>query len=291
MIAKVVRSGIFRPGLLFAVTLLCVGVIIGILFFMVTLGLPVFSSGSSVQVMFGRWAPDRGLFGISAFVAGTLWLVGLSFILAFPLSLGNALLIYLLLPPRPANLLHRLVRMMTGIPTVIYGFIGVVLLVPIVREWFGTGSGMSMLSAALLLALLISPTMILVFVESFAAVPRSDMLALSALGGSMRQKFLVILMPGAADGMLAGIILALGRALGDTMIALMVAGNATMPPQSLLDPVRTLTAHIALVIAADFDSIEFRTIFICGVVLYLWSAILTLILRLLHRKTVSFTFD
>ena len=83
---------------------------------------------------------------------------------------------------------------------------------------------------------------------------------------------------------MTGFLLALGRALGDTMIALMVAGNATAQPESLLDPVRTLTAHIALVMSADFDSMEFKTIFACGIILYLWTAILTLSLRSLHAN-------
>ncbi|MCK5680979.1 ABC transporter permease subunit [bacterium] len=248
---------------------------------MIVLGLPLFTSNSFSLILTQDWAPDRGFFGIFPFICGTLAIVTLSLLLAFPLSLGNAVLIHLLLPPVAAKFLHRVVKMMTGIPTVIYGFVGIFLLVPFVREWFDSGSGMSILSAALLLALLISPTMILVFVESFAAIPKSQVRAVAALGGNLRQKLIYLYLPGAQNGILTGLLLATGRALGDTMIALMVAGNATAQPESLLDPVRTLTAHIALVMAADFDSIEFKTIFACGIILYLWTATLTLTLRFL----------
>jgi phosphate transport system permease protein len=219
-----------------------------------------------------------------------LSIVSLSLLLAVPLSLGNAVLIHLLLPPAAAGLLHRLVKMMTGIPTVIYGFVGIFLLVPFIREGFGSGSGMSILSAGLLLALLISPTMILIFVESFAAVPANHIRALTALGGSLRQRLFYLLLPGAKNGIVTGIILGTGRALGDTMIALMVAGNATARPESILDPVRTLTAQIALVMAADFDSIEFKTIFICGILLYLWTAVLTLTLRFMNHGSLRSGF-
>ncbi len=132
--------------------------------------------------------------------------------------------------------------MMTGIPTVIYGFAGIFLLVPLVREGFARGFGMSILSAALLLTLLISPTMILVFLESFAAIPLTHLRALEALGATLRQKLVHVILPGARTGIITGLLLALGRALGDTMIALMVAGNATVTPESLLDSVRTQTA-------------------------------------------------
>ncbi|MCK5916654.1 MAG: ABC transporter permease subunit [Deltaproteobacteria bacterium] len=257
---------------------------------MIILGLPLFTPNSLNLILTQAWAPDRGLFGILPFICGTLAIVTSSLLIAFPLSLGNAVLIHLLLPPFAAKSLHRMVRMMTGIPTVIYGFVGIFLIVPFVREWFDSGSGMSILSAAVLLALLISPTMILVFVESFAAIPDTHRRALAALGGNARHKLIYLLLPGAKNGIMTGLILGLGRALGDTMIALMVAGNATAQPASLLDPVRTLTAQIALVMAADFDSIEFKTIFVCGIILYLWTAILTFSLRFFNRGAVKTHF-
>jgi len=272
-------------SLLFVITAVGALLTLAILFFMIRLGMPLFTIHSLSNLLTQTWAPDQGLYGIFPFLCGTSAIVSLALLIAFPLSLGSAVFIHLLAPSHLARLLHQVVKMMAGIPTVIYGFVGIFLLVPLVREGFSRGSGMSILSAALLLALLVSPTMILVFLESFAAIPLSHIRALEALGGTPRQKLVHVILPGARTGIITGLLLALGRALGDTMIALMVAGNATATPESLLDSVRTLTAHIALVMTADFDSIEFKTIFVCGISLYFGTAGLTLLLRYLNYKS------
>jgi phosphate transport system permease protein len=172
---------------------------------------------------------------------------------------------------------------MTGIPTVIYGFVGVFLLVPLMREVSGRGSGMGILTAALMLAVLVAPTMILFFLQGFDRVPPSWTNAATALGGSRVQVLTRIILPFSARSIVTGVILSLGRALGDTLVALMIAGNSTQVPGSLLDSARTLTAHIALVIAADFQSMEFKSIFLCGAVLYLITSLIILSIRMLER--------
>ena len=278
-------------SLFFTATVVGALLTLAIFVFMVMLGRPLFSVHSLTLLLTQAWAPDQGLYGIFPFICGTCAIVSLSLLIAFPLSLGNAILIHLLAPRRLAGFLHRIIKLMTGVPTVVYGFVGIFLLVPLVREWFYRGSGMCILSASVLLALLISPTMILVFIESFAAIPTAHIRALEALGGTRRQKLVYVILPGAKTGIITGLLLALGRALGDTMIALMVAGNATASPESVLDSVRTLTAHIALVMAADFDSMEFKTIFACGIILYLWTALLTLSLRYLHYNSTKLSHD
>jgi phosphate transport system permease protein len=126
---------------------------------------------------------------------------------------------------------------------------------------------------------MISPTMTLFFCDSFDRIPRSYLDAAEALGASPTQKLLYVILPSAKKGMLNGVILAMGRAVGDTLIALMLAGNAIQVPESVLEPARTLTAHIALVIAADYESPEFRSIFTCGVVLYLFTMAITMLVR------------
>jgi len=173
---------------------------------------------------------------------------------------------------------------MTGVPTVIYGFVGIFLLVPLMRDFLNAGSGMCVLSAALMLSLLVSPTMILLFCDSFARVPKSYGDAILAMGGTQVQKFLYIIVPNSKSGIITGITLAMGRALGDTLIALMIAGNAVQIPGSPLDSTRTLTSHIALVFAADYNSPEFQAIFACAVVLYLFSSILALIVNFIHVR-------
>ena len=105
------------------------------------------------------------------------------------------------------------------------------------------------------------------------------------LGASDVQRFVHVTLPGAWRGLTGGIVLASGRAVGDTLIALMIAGNAAVIPESLMDPARTLTAHIALVVAADFDSLEFRTLFACGIVLYLFTTAMVILMRRIGRAS------
>jgi phosphate transport system permease protein len=166
---------------------------------------------------------------------------------------------------------------------VIYGFVGIFLLVPLIREGFG-GGGMCVLAAVIVLAVLISPTMILFFSDSLLAVNPVYVQAAKALGANRVQRLLYVIMPKALGGMTSGFILALGRALGDTLVALMLAGNAIRAPHGFLEPARTLTAHIALVKAADFNSLEFRSIFACGIALYLFTTTAVVAVRFIDRK-------
>jgi phosphate transport system permease protein len=247
--------------------------------FMAVLGYPILRDGLLVNMLTGPWSPIHRSYGIQPMIVGTLWIASLGLILATPLSLGCAILIHVIAPRGFGRLLHTMVHWMTGIPTVVYGFVGIFLLVPLVRQIFGHGSGFCALTAALMLAVLIAPTMILFFVQGLAQVPRAYLMAAAAMGAAPIQRLVYIMLPGAWRSISAGLILAFGRAVGDTMIALMLAGNAVALPHSVLDSSRTLTAQIALVIAADFDSPEFRCLFLCGLFLYTFTLMATLAVR------------
>ena len=250
-----------------------------IFIFMAALGYPIFAQGRFWQVLTGPWSPVHHHYGIKPMLVGTLCISTLALMIAVPLSLGCAVFIRITAPAGARRVVHKLVQLMAGIPTVIYGFVGIFLLVPLVRETFGHGSGRCILSAGLMLSVLVAPTMILFFVDGLGAVPVAYCRAVSALGGTPIQRLLYVMIPHAWPTMLAGIVLGFGRAVGDTMIALMLAGNAVATPQSVLDPVRTLTAHIALIIAADFDSLEFRSLFVCGLTLYGVTTVAVIIMR------------
>lgn len=255
-------------------------IILAMLGFMIALGLPYFKENTFLAIWTGQWAPHQGLYGILPMIFGTLWIAVLATALCLPLSLGTSFVITSLGGPRLSRVLSALVRFMTGIPTVIYGFVGIFLLVPLIREGIG-GPGMCVLTAGIILAFLISPTMILFFTNSLLSVNPAYVQAAKALGANRVQRLLYVLLPRAIGGMTAGFILALGRALGDTLIALMLAGNAIRAPHGFLDPARTLTAHIALVKAADFNSLEFRSIFACGITLYFLTITSTITVRLI----------
>lgn len=255
------------------------GVTFAILVCMVVLGWPLITGGQFLTLLTGNWDPACGSYGIKPMIMTSLALTLLSLAVAVPLSIGTAVCIAFLAPLPFRSVLLRLVRVMAGIPTVLYGFVAVFLLVPFMREHITGGSGMNILTASLVLALLVSPTMIIFFVDSLRRVPDELRLAAASLGATPPQQLLYVIFPLAWPGMFSGILLGLGRAMGDTLISLMVAGNAVAAPASISDSGRTLTAHIALVIASDFESMQFKSIFACGVLLYIFTALLVGTLR------------
>ncbi len=258
--------------------------IIAVFFFMIYTGLPLLRETRLLDILTSPWSPIDKQYGIFPMIAGTIFVSSLSVLIAFPFSFGCAAYISVTGSPSLMPLLKRIVHMMTGVPTVIYGFVGIFFLVPFIREFFNQGSGMCLLSASLMLSLLISPTMIIFFNESFDRIPSTWLHAVDALGGTKVDKLIHIIIPFSLRGIFTGVVLSFGRALGDTLIALMIAGNAVQTPSSLLDSVRTLTSHIALVIAADFESMEFKSIFICGSILYVLTAFIILLIRLMESK-------
>ena len=274
----------FAEKLFFLASILCASIVIMIFGFMVILGLPVFQEGDIYQILTGYWSPDHNQFGIFPMIIGSMSIAVVSLIISLPISLGCSVFITVMNPGRLGMWVKKVIQMLTCIPTVIYGFTGVFLLVPMIREMFSKGSGMCVLSAGIMLAILISPTMILFFSDSFERVPKLYKNAVDALGGNSFQKFFYVILPYSWKGVLSGITLSFGRAVGDTLIALMIAGNSISTPNSILDSARTLTAHIALIVAADFDSIEFRTLFICGITLYAFTITGILAVRLLGAK-------
>ena len=265
-------------------SLLSVGITLAILGFMVVLAYPIFSQGMFWDMLIQPWSPGQGLFGIGPMIVGTMSIALLAVGVSFPLCCGVACFVGVLHPRGKGKMLKGLVESMTAIPTVIYGFVGIFLLVPLVRGLFSQGSGMCILSAGMMLGVLISPTMILFFSQSFSLVPLGYLNAADALGATTAQNFFYIILPCAWKSMVSGLILSFGRAMGDTLIALMISGNAVGFPGSILDSARTLTAHIGLIIAADFDSIEFKTLFVCGISLYAMTGIGVILVRLLAGK-------
>ncbi len=275
---------VFWEHLFRSAAVICGLLTLAIFCFLCVLGLPLLQDGHLLSLLSSPWAPARGLYGIFPMLLASILLALLSLALGFPVSLGCSLLITALAPRRLRMLLIGMIRLMAGIPTVVYSFAALFLLVPLMRTLIGRGSGLSLLTAAPVLALLIVPTMVIFFVAGFEKVNRAHLLALDALGGSRVQKIIHILLPGARPVLINGTLLGFGRAMGDTMVSLMLAGNSTAVPSSLADSARTLPAHIALVMASDFDSLEFTSIFACGLLLYLVTGLLMLLMRLPGRS-------
>jgi phosphate transport system permease protein len=254
---------------------------LGIFVMMLCLAWPLFSSGRFFSILFQEWNPAAGRFGIYPMMLGSLSIASLALCISIPVSLGTAFVTATLAPWKVRRGVLAMVRFMAGIPTVIYGFVAVFLLVPFMREQITGGSGFNILTAAIVLALLISPTMIIFFVNGLSNVKPAYCLAVDALGARPVQKLIFLLLPQAWPAIVSGIIMGMGRAMGDTLISLMLAGNSIALPEGVSDGARTLTAHIALVIAADLQSMEFATIFSSGIVLYVFTVLIVTALRAL----------
>ena len=248
---------------------------------MLFLGWPLLWGGQFFHLIAEEWSPDRGLYGIFPMVTGSIAIALPALCISLPISLGTSFVAATLAPPPLRRGLLTMVRFMAGVPTVIYGFVAVFLLVPFMREQITGGSGLNILTASIILALLIAPTMIVFFVDGLSSVEKGSCLAVDALGGTKVQKLLYLQLPQALPAIVAGMVMGLGRAMGDTLISLMLAGNSIAIPHTAIDSGRTLTAHIALVIAADFASMEFKSIFAAGIILYVFASVVVVLLRLL----------
>lgn len=254
---------------------------IAVFLLMLFLGWPLLWGGQFFHLIAEEWSPDRGLYGIFPMVTGSIAIALPALCISLPISLGTSFVAATLAPPPLRRGLLTMVRFMAGVPTVIYGFVAVFLLVPFMREQITGGSGLNILTASIILALLIAPTMIVFFVDGLSSVEKGSCLAVDALGGTKVQKLLYLQLPQALPAIVAGMVMGLGRAMGDTLISLMLAGNSIAIPHTAIDSGRTLTAHIALVIAADFASMEFKSIFAAGIILYVFASVVVVLLRLL----------
>ena len=249
--------------------------------------LPVVFSAHGELVFSWVWRPDTHEFGILPMIVGSVLLSLSALLLSWPLSIGVACAIqddFSGTLGRTRRGLAGVVRFMTAIPTVVYGFSAIFLLVPVVREAAGRGSGLCWLSAALILALLVLPTMVLVMDAALRSRAAQVRITAAALGFSSWQTLACLVLPGCRRWLLTAGVLGLGRAVGDTLIPLMLTGNAPHVPTSLLDSLRTLTAHMGLVTATDVGGPAYNSLFVAGGLLLLVSSGVSVSLRMLSRE-------
>lgn len=269
-------------GLLLAATVISCCSVLAILGFLAYFALPIFSGGHLAEIFSWEWRPFQGRCGILPMAVGSLLLALAAMGVAYPLGLGLCGFAHGLGPRFLRGPVMGLIHFMTGIPTVIYGFVSVIFLVPLVRGVFPESTGYSWLTAALTLSLMVLPTIVLLVNAQLQQVDARVRLVSVALGFSPAQTLLWVLGPLATRGLWAAAVLGFSRALGDTIIALMVAGNAPQVPHSLLDSIRTLTAHIALVVATDSTSQAYQSIFASGLILFGVTTAINLTLRRLQ---------
>lgn len=248
-------------------------------------GLPLFYKVGVNNIIFGmKWAPTRGSFGIFPMIVSSFLVTFGALIIGGPLGLSCAVYLAEYAGRRQKLFLKPALELLAGIPSVVYGFLGVLYIVPFIRTFIG-GSGFSLLATSVVLGIMILPTVISISYDALMSVPRSYREGALAMGSTKWQSTGRVVIPAAKSGILASCILGMGRAVGETMAVIMVAGNALKIPTSALDPLRTLTSNIALELS--YASGDHRLgLFSTGVVLLIIIMVLNYFANFVIRRTV-----
>ena len=258
-----------------AVVLICV--------FLFASGIPTMKTVGLGNFLFGMtWAPGQGLYGIFPMIVASIIVTAGAILFGVPLGLLCAIFLARFCPKRLYRVLKPAAELLAGIPSIVYGFFGLVVIVPLMQSLFG-GSGKGILTASIMLGIMILPTIINVSESALRAVPDSYYEGSLALGATHERSVFSAVLPAARSGILAGVILGVGRAIGETMAVAMVAGNQPILPESLLSGVRTLTANIVQEMGYATD-LHREVLIACGVVLFVFILIINLCFSALNRR-------
>ena len=254
-----------------------------IIIFVFKAGIPLIYKVGLREFLIGTaWSPTQGEFGILAMIVGTLEVTFGALLIGVPLSLLTAIHLSEFATQSTKSVMKPLIELLAAIPSVVFGFLGVVILVPFIRETFG-GTGFSVLSAATVLGVMILPTIISISFDSLQAVPQAYREGALALGATPWQMVVRVIVPAARSGIITAIVLGMGRAMGETMAVIMVAGNAVVIPTSPLHPCRTLTSNIALEMAYASGDHQ-KALFATGVVLFVMIFLLNVLATALMKR-------
>lgn len=262
------------------VSILCVAMICVFLF---ANGIPAIGKIGVFQFLAGeKWKPGNDLYGILPMILGSIYVTAGAVIIGVPIGILTAVFMSKFCPRRIYKVVKPAIDLLAGIPSVVYGFFGMVVIVPVVSQLFG-GSGKSMLTASILLGIMILPTIIGVSESAINAVPSSYYEGSLALGASHERSVFFATLPAAKSGILAGVILGVGRAIGETMAVIMVAGNQARMPKGILEGVRTMTANIVLEMGYATD-LHREALIATAVVLFVFILIINLSFSVISRK-------
>lgn len=258
-----------------AVGLICV--------FLFANGIPAIKEIGVFNFLLGnKWQPLNDVYGIFPMILGSIYVTAGAILFGVPLGVLCAVFLAYFCPKSLYKILKPAIDLMAGIPSVVYGFFGLVVIVPIMHNLFG-GSGKSILTASILLGIMILPTIISVSESALAAVPKSYYEGALALGATHERSVFFSVVPAAKPGILASVVLGVGRAIGETMAVIMVAGNQAKIPDGLFSGVRTLTANIVLEMGYAAD-LHREALIATAVVLFVFILIINLSFSLIRRR-------
>ncbi len=260
-----------------------------IFLFLLKEGLAVFKMVGPLDFLFGKsWYPisEPPKLGIFPLIMGSLMVTLGAAIISIPIGVGCAVYIAEIAPGKTKEILKAGIELLAAIPSVVLGFIGMVTLVPLVKNVFHLPTGLTALSGSIMLAFMAMPTIVSIAEDALYSVPKNYKEGAFALGATHWQTIWRVLLPAASSGILAAVMLGIGRVIGETMAVMMITGNAAVMPQSILVPVRTLTATVAAEMGeAVVGGEHYFALFAIGIVLFIISFIINVTADLfLHKK-------
>mgnify|MGYP000844786947 CR=1 FL=1 len=254
-----------------------------IAYFIIKESIPAFQEAGISGIVLGQdWLPPA-LYGVATMIVASLVSTLGAVLVGVPIGVLTAIYIAELAPKSIANVIRPAVELLAGIPSVVYGFFGLIIIVPLIQEVFSVPAGNTILAGIIVLGVMILPTVITVSETSIRAVPKSYKEGSLALGASKIYTIFQLLVPAARSGIMTGVILGIGRALGETMAIIMVMGNAPAMPEGILDSARTLTANIAIEMSYA-SGVHANALYATGVVLLVFIMSLNAILLYLNRE-------
>ena len=260
-----------------AVALICVFLFAG--------GVPAMAEIGLKDFIFGqKWKPGNGLYGIFPMIVGSICVTGVSLAIGVSIAVFCSVFMAAYCPAKIYRLCQAAVNLMAGVPSIVYGFFGLVLIVPLMNQLTGK-DGSTMLTASIVLAIMILPTIIAQAETSIRSVPDSYYEGSLALGATKERSMFFVVLPAAKSGVIAGIVLGIGRAIGETMAVVMVAGNQPRMPKGLFKGLRTMTANIVLEMGYAAD-LHREALIATGVVLFIFILVINLLVSMLNRRTI-----
>lgn len=277
------RKEQFMKGIFLAAACMSILAVALICFFLFVNGVPTIAKIGVFDFLFGKtWKPTNDIYGILPMILGSIYVTAGAVLIGVSIGVLTAVFMAKFCPRKLYKFLKPAIELLAGIPSVVYGFFGLVVIVPFVRENIG-GNGSSMLTASVLLGIMILPTIIGVSEAAIRAVPENYYEGGLALGASHERSIFFTTVPAAKSGIMAGVILGVGRAIGETMAVIMVAGNQPRMPNGILRGVRTLTANIVIEMGYAAE-LHREALIATAVVLFVFILIINFLFSILKRR-------
>ncbi len=252
-------------------------------YFIFSKGIPAIEEIGIVDFITGLvWRPGNDIYGIFPMILGSIYVTFGALVIGVPVGIFTAIFMAKFCPEKVYKILKPIVNLLAGIPSIIYGFFGLMVVVPYIRDYVG-GTGLSILAASVILGIMILPTIIGVTESSIRAVPEHYFEGALALGATKEISVFKVVLPAAKSGIMAAITLGMGRAIGETMAVVMVAGNQARVPDSIIEGARTLTSNIVLEMGYATD-LHRGALIATGVVLFVFILLINLVFNLLSRR-------